>query len=71
MEYGELILGRHEDWPELFENILWSDEALSHINGSVDRHNCHYLAAQDPETTVEKMQNRPKGSSAHIFCVTP
>ena len=60
MEYGELMLGWHDDWPKLFENILWSDEAVFHIGGFVNRHNCHYWVAHDPEVTVEKMQNRPK-----------
>jgi len=60
MEYGELMLGWHEDWPTLIENIPWSDEAVFHVGGFVSRHNCHYWAAHDPEVTVEKMQNRPK-----------
>jgi len=60
IEYGELMLGWHDDWPKLFENILWSDEAVFHIGGFVNRQNSHYLAAHDPEVTVEKMQNRPK-----------
>jgi len=60
MEYGELMLGWHDDWPKLFENILWSDEAGFYIFAFVSRHNCHYWAAHDPEVTVEKMQNRPK-----------
>jgi len=54
------MLGRQVDWPELFENILWSDEAFFHIDGFVSRHNCHYWAPHDPEVTVEEMQNRPK-----------
>jgi len=60
MEYEELMLGWHEDWPKLSESILWSDEAVFHIGGFVNRHNCYYWAAHDPEMTVEKMQNRPK-----------
>ena len=55
MEYGELMLSWHEDWPKLFENILWSDQAVFHIGGFVIRHNCHYWAAHGPEVTVEKM----------------
>ena len=55
-----MMLGWHEDWPKLFENILWSDDAVFHISGFVNRHNCHYWAARDPGVTVEKMQNRPK-----------
>jgi len=60
MEYGELMLGWHGDWPKLCENTLWSNEAVFHIGGFVNRPNCHYWAAHDPEVTVEKMQNRPK-----------
>jgi hypothetical protein len=60
MEYGVLMLGWHQDFPQLFENILWSDKAIFHVGGFVNRHNCHYWAAQDPNMMVEKMQNRPK-----------
>jgi len=60
MDYGDSMLGWHEDWPKLFENILWSDETVFHIGAFVYRHNCHYWAAHDPKVTVEKMQNRPK-----------
>lgn len=60
MEYGELMLGWYGDWPQLFENIIWSDEAIFHIGGFVNRHNCHYWAQHDPEATVEKSQSRPK-----------
>ena len=35
MEYRELMLGWQGDWPKLFENILWSDEAFFHIGGFV------------------------------------
>jgi len=60
MEYGDLMLGCCDDWSKLFENILWSDEAVFHIGGFVKRRNCYYWTAHDPEVTVEKMQNRPK-----------
>jgi len=60
MKYGELMLGCYDYWPKLFENILWRDEAVFHIGGFVNRHNCHYWAAHDSEVTVEKMQNRLK-----------
>jgi hypothetical protein len=59
MEYGELMLGWHKDFPQLFENILWSDEAVFNVGGFVNRHNCHYWSMHDP-STVDKMQNRPK-----------
>jgi hypothetical protein len=36
IEYGELMLVWHKDWPKRFENILWSDEAIFHIGGFVN-----------------------------------
>jgi hypothetical protein len=78
MEYGELMLGWHEDFPQLFENILWSHEAIFHVGGFVNRHNCDYWAAQDPSMTVKKMQNLPKMTmwcgmtvTSVIGCVIP
>jgi len=60
MEYGELMLGWQKDWPKRFENILWSDEAIFHIGGFVNRYDCYHWAAHDPEVAVEKMKNCPK-----------
>ncbi|CAG0897384.1 unnamed protein product [Darwinula stevensoni] len=60
MEYGEIMLAWFADWPQLFNNIVWSDEAVFHVGGFVNRHSCHYWAREDPGATVEKMQNRPK-----------
>jgi hypothetical protein len=60
VECGKLMLRWHKDWPKLFENILWSNEAIFHTSSFVNQHNCHYWAAHNPEVTVEKMQNRPK-----------
>ncbi len=60
MAFGEVILAWYEDWSDLFKNILWSDEAVFHIGGSVNRHNCHYWTGEDPRIISEKMQNRPK-----------
>jgi hypothetical protein len=81
LEYGELMLGCNEDFPELFENILWSDKVIFHVSGFISRHSCHYWAAQDPNMTVEKMQNRSKVTMwcgmmvtsviGHIFYVIP
>jgi hypothetical protein len=60
MEFGENMLAWHEDWPVLFQNILWSDEAVFYVGGFVNRHNCHYWAEEDPVVIAEKMQGRPK-----------
>uniref|UniRef100_A0A0L8G6V4 Tc1-like transposase DDE domain-containing protein n=1 Tax=Octopus bimaculoides TaxID=37653 RepID=A0A0L8G6V4_OCTBM len=62
MEHGELMLGWHEDWPELFENIIWSDKAVFHVSGFINRHNCHYWAScnKDLNMMVGRMQAQPK-----------
>ena len=60
MEFGVMLLAWFRDWPNLLKNILWSDEAVIHIGGLVNRHNCHYWAGQDPRVTSEKRQNRPR-----------
>jgi hypothetical protein len=60
MEYRELMLSWDEDFPQLSENILWSDQAIFHVGGFVNRHKIHYWDAQGPNVTVEKIQNRPK-----------
>ena len=57
MEFGEMMLAGLRDWPDLLKNILWSDEAIFHIGGFVNRHNCHYWAEEDPRVTSEKNQN--------------
>ncbi|CAF3770620.1 unnamed protein product [Rotaria sp. Silwood1] len=60
MEFSEIMLSWKDDWPELFDNILWSDEAVFHVGGFVNRHNCHYWANKDPGMTIERMQSQPK-----------
>lgn len=60
MRYGENMLSWHQEWPQLFKNVLWSDEAVFHVGGFVNRHNSHYWTSADPQVTVEKAQSRPK-----------
>ncbi|CAG2054531.1 unnamed protein product, partial [Timema podura] len=31
MVYGEIMLGWYNDWAQLFDNIIWSDEAIFHV----------------------------------------
>ena len=60
LEFAELMLDWHLDWPEVFDNILWSDEAVFHVGGFVNKHNCHYWAHDDPMIVAEKTQSKPK-----------
>ncbi|CAG5020036.1 unnamed protein product [Parnassius apollo] len=49
IEYGEIMLRWHGDCSELFDNIIWTDEAIFHVGGFVNCHNCHYWAEFDPK----------------------
>ena len=51
------MLTWHEDWAELFENILWSNEVFFHVGGFINRHNCHYWALNetDPKMTAKRV----------------
>lgn len=51
------MLAWYEDWSDLSNDILWSDEAVFHIGGFVNLHN---WAGEDPLVISESMQNRPK-----------
>lgn len=59
-EFSTHMLDWAEEWPELFDNILWSDEAIFHVGGFVNRHNSHYWAEQNPRITKEKALHNPK-----------
>lgn len=54
----------YKGWPELFENILLSDETVLYVGGCINHHKCYYweLHDKDPNMTVERMQPQPKGT---------
>lgn len=59
-EYCEMMLTWLEDWPELYQNVLWTDEAVFHVGGFVNRHNCHYWAKHDPKKLPNEDRTRLK-----------
>ena len=60
LEYGEMMTEWLIRCPELCKKIVWTDEAIFHVGGFVNRHNCHYWAAEDPRIIAEKVHSRPK-----------
>ena len=38
------------------DKIIWSDEAIFHVGGFVNRHNCHYWGPCSSEATKEQFQ---------------
>lgn len=60
MEFSENMLQWAEEDASLWNNVLWSDEAVFHVGGFINRHNCHFWSNDKPGYTIEKMQSRPK-----------
>ena len=62
---------RHEeffDWktqelvqPSIYYNVMFRDEAIFHLSGMVNHHNCHYWVNENPDWTEEThVQNDPR-----------
>lgn len=43
-----------------FENLITSDEAVFHLNGMVNRHNCRIWSTEKPKPCLIKEQSSPK-----------
>ncbi|GFT30759.1 uncharacterized protein TNCV_759461 [Trichonephila clavipes] len=54
------FLARLEVDPEWPWNILWTDEAHFHLDGSVNTHNCRIWQSDNPHSTLQVPQHSPK-----------
>ena len=50
---------------EFHERLVFSDEATSHTNGKVNRHNVRIWGKENPHATIEHERNSPK---VNVFC---
>jgi hypothetical protein len=64
MQYCEWFQHMHED-EEFVGKMVWSDEAQFKLNGTVNRHNCVYWAAENPHIHVDKAVNLP---GLNVWC---
>ena len=46
--------------PEIIPNILWSDEAIFSLDGTVNTHNCRIWGKSKPKHFITKSLNSPK-----------
>ena len=58
LEFCQWITSRLEHQPNFHLLIVFSDEAVFHVNGSVNKHNLHYWTTDNPHVFVEKPQDR-------------
>ena len=60
IEFAETMLELSERRPDIFKKLIWSDEAIFHLGGFVNKHNCHYWAIESPPKLFKKSQRKPK-----------
>ena len=60
VDFAKLILGKLSRAPNFLEKILFSDEAVFHTEGSVNKHNCSHWSQTNPDWIIEKSLNSPK-----------
>lgn len=60
LEFAEMMLELAERRHDLFSKVVWSDEAVFHLGGLINRHNSHYWAEQSPNKLLKKSQHRPR-----------
>ena len=59
LQMCELFITQFKDDAEVFNMIMWSDEASLKLNGMINRHNCVIYATENPHLTYEKQLNQP------------
>lgn len=59
VEFCEDMMERVDNDPNFIHNIVFSDEATFQINGSLNRHNCRYWAAENPHWMREDNTQYP------------
>ena len=60
LQFAESMLEIERVNPNLFKKIVWSDEAVFHVGGFVNRHNSHYWGIHSPKKLLKKCQSRPR-----------
>ena len=53
------FIGQFKNDPELFNKIMWSDEALFVLNDMINQQNCVIYATENPHLTYNKQLNQP------------
>ena len=59
LEFCELFQRMHVDDPNFIAKVIWSDEAVFKLNGTINRHNCIFYDASNPHVVYERAVNLP------------
>ena len=56
----ETLLNHYENVPSILDNIWFSDEAIFHLSGRVNRHNTRIWETENPKVIEEKERDSSK-----------
>lgn len=60
LEFARTILAKINESPNFMNLILFSDEAVFHLDGGVNIHNASHWSVNNPHWLIEKSLNSPK-----------
>lgn len=52
-EFCETMVAKMDNDPAWLKKLVFSDEAVFKLNGSVNKHNCHFYAKENPKVKLE------------------
>ena len=58
LEFCQWISQQRDHHSQFHLRIVFSDEAVFHVNGTVNKHNLHYWSSENPKVFVEKLHDR-------------
>lgn len=60
VNFAESMLDKIKNSRDYVKLLLFSDEAIFHLDGGMNRHNCRHWSTENPHWKVEKALNSPK-----------
>ena len=60
MDFATEFLSELEDSPNILQMMIFSDEAIFHVDGHVNGWNCRYYALENPDFVADEPLNSPK-----------
>ena len=58
--FAQTILDKINASPTFLEKVIFSDEAIFHLEGSINKHNSSFWSQKNPNWVVEKTMHSPK-----------
>ena len=69
LEFCELFQKMHVDHPNFIANIIWSEEAVFKLNGTINRHNCVFYDVSNPHVRCLRTRGQLTWSLCLGWCL--